>query len=204
MHFLLPVATPVVATFLSSLSLTTPFVTNCELPLSFLCFLYLLHKDWQESIVIRLKRRRRVCGSLSFLFVSIHLQAGESDLFSMVECSPTGENTEVALLSCKFLPYAWIEAGRLIVCLAAEISRRFLWFCGMGLLSHGQVLRWHGRHLFSVAPHFCLGQWEWGPLDCPNGAHLLQRDNQKRTHPYHHTCVLIHGQNCAKQPPLRG
>lgn len=87
---------------------------------------YLLHKDWQGSIVKHIKRRRRVCGSLSFLFVSIHLQAGGSDLFSMVELLPTGENTEVALLPCKFLPYAWIEAGRLIVCLAAEIYRRFL------------------------------------------------------------------------------
>src|SRR6266700_3372883 len=106
---------------LCSFLFTTCFVTNCELPLSSLCSFHLLDEDWQESIVMRVKRRRRVCGSLSFLFVSIHLQAGGSDLFFMVELSPTGENTEVALLPCKFLPYAWIEAGRLIVCLAAEI-----------------------------------------------------------------------------------
>lgn len=61
---------------------------------------------------MRVKRSRRVCGSLSFLFVSIHLQAGGLNLFSMVELRPTGENTEVALLACKFLPNAWIEAGR--------------------------------------------------------------------------------------------
>ncbi len=53
------------------------------------------------------------------------MQAGESDLFSMVK--PTGEDTEVALLSCKFLPYAWIEAGRLIVWLSVEMFRRFSW-----------------------------------------------------------------------------
>ena len=43
----------------------------------------------------------------------------------MVNLTPTGEDTEVALLSCEFLPNAWIEAERLIVCLAAEISQAF-------------------------------------------------------------------------------
>ena len=49
--------------------------------------------------------------------MSILLQAGEPDLFSMVDIAPTGENTEVSLLSCEFLPCAWIEAGRLIALL---------------------------------------------------------------------------------------
>ena len=41
---------------------------------------YLLHKDCQLSLFTS-----RAGENLSFLFVSIHLQAGESDLFSMVE-----------------------------------------------------------------------------------------------------------------------
>ncbi len=68
---------------------------------------YLLHKDCQLTLFTT-----RAGENLSFLFVSIHLQAGESDVFSMVDLTPTGENTEVALLSCEFLPYAWIEAAR--------------------------------------------------------------------------------------------
>lgn len=56
--------------------------------------------------------------------MSIHLQAGEPNLFFMAE--PIGENTEVSLLSCKFLSYAWIDVAIVIVCVAAEISRHFL------------------------------------------------------------------------------
>ena len=31
----------------------------------------------------------------------------------------------MSLLSCEFLPYAWIDVAILIVCVAAEICRRF-------------------------------------------------------------------------------
>src|SRR5690349_12351730 len=57
----------------------------------FMLYDYLLLKDCQLSLFTT-----RAGEHLSFLFVSIHLQAGESDLFSMVQPHPTGESTEVA------------------------------------------------------------------------------------------------------------